>query len=212
MSLLSVNFCSRSLDDVRHYRGLIFVTVATLLLSGCLSTKTYVDPMLPKVAVSDLTQPVVKQPVQVFFEFKTNNTNNQQATAALRPVVLNTIIKSNLFSEVVTAPATAERKLFITISNIGNIDDAKARGFTTGLTFGLSGTMVTDGYLLDSFFDAPGRNEMTHRYQHAIYTTIGNANGPAGLTAVSKEEAIHTVMDGLVLNLLKDMSRDEELK
>jgi hypothetical protein len=197
---------------VVRFAGLVCVVVGSLLLSGCLSTKHYLDPALPKVAIADLKQPAVVQPVQLMFEFQTNGTTNARATESVRPMVLDTLKKSKLFSDVVVAPATADRKLFVTINNFGNMDDAKTRGFTAGLTFGLSGTMVTDGYMLTASDVTPGRAEVKHSYKHALYTTIGNADGPAGLPEVPKADAVRQVMEGLTLNLLNDMSKSGELQ
>jgi len=207
-SLLSQN----SLVRFGRNAGVVGVLFATVLLSGCLSTKHYIDPTLPKIDIASLKQPTTPQPVQVFFEFQTNGTTNTKATEYVRPIVLDTIKKSKLFSDVVTAPTTAQRKLFVTINNLVNMDDAKARGFTTGLTFGLSGTMVTDGYQLTASDAMTGRDEVKHSYKHAIYTTIGNADGPAGLSEVPKADAVRLAMEGLTLNLLNDMSKSGELQ
>lgn len=52
---------------------------------------------------------------------------------------------------------------------------------------------------------------MKHSYRHALYSTIGNADGPANLTPAPKGEAIPIIMNGMVMNLLNDMSRAGEL-
>ncbi len=199
-------------SQVRRFAGIAGLIAVSMLVSGCLSTKHYVDPTLPKIAIADLQQPAAKQPVQLVFEFQTNGTTNAKATEYVRPIVLDAMKKSNLFSDVLVAPATADRKLFVIINNLSNMDDAKARGFTTGLTFGLSGTMVTDGYQLTATDVTPAKTEVKHSYKHALYTTVGNADGPAGLQAVPREEAVHQIMEGLTLNLLNDMSKSGELQ
>jgi hypothetical protein len=195
-----------------HRVGLVGMLAVTVMLTGCLSTKRYIDPTLPKVDIASLKQPAVKQPVQVFFEYQTNGTTNLKATEYVRPIVIDTLKKSKLFSDVVTAPATAQRKLFITINNLANLDDAKTRGFTTGLTLGMSGTLVTDGFLMTASDSMAGKDEVKHSYKHAMYTTIGNADGPAGLKEVPKEDSVRLVMDGMTLNLLNDMSKSGELQ
>ncbi|HAT32916.1 MAG TPA: hypothetical protein DCW29_19330 [Janthinobacterium sp.] len=188
------------------------VIAAGLLATGCVSMKQYVDPTLPKVTIADLTPSEPKQTVQLFFEYQTNAAMNAKATEAVRPMVLDSLKKSNLFSDVVMAPASAERKLFITINNFPVTKDAASKGFMTGLTFGMSGTMVTDGFQMNAAYDTPGQTEVKHTYQHALHTTIGNADGPANLVPAAKGEAIPQIMNDMVLNLLKDMSRAGELK
>ncbi len=197
-----------------RYAAITCIAAFSLLGSGCMSVKQYVDPALPKVAFTELKPVDNKQSVQVLFEFRTKGTPNASATNFVKPFVLDTLKKSNLFSDVVTAPAAADSKLFITIENVVVDKDAFAKGFGTGLTLGLAGTMVTDGYIMNADFSAPGKTEVKRSYKHAMHSTIGNADGPPGLTPVPKEpkgEAIRQITEGLVLNLLNDMSKAGEL-
>jgi hypothetical protein len=183
-----------------------------LLATCCVSMKHYVDPSLAKVSYADLTPVAQKQTVQLFLEFQNDKVINAKATENIRPIVLETLKKSNLFADVVVAPAQADRKLFITINNFPVTKDAKSQGFATGMTFGLAGSLVTDGYAFTSAYVAPGQSEVKHTYQHAMHTTIGNADGPAGLTPVAIDEAVRQVTSSLTLSMLRDMSRAGELK
>jgi hypothetical protein len=185
---------------------------ASSMMTGCISMKQYVDPTLPKVAVGDLKPADVKQSVQLFFEFQSNGVSNAKATEAVKPMLINDLKQSNLFTDVVVAPATADRKLFVTINNFPVTKDAASKGFMTGLTFGLAGTMVTDGYKMDAAYDAPGQAEVKYIYQHALHSTVGNADGPAGLTPAPKGQAVPTIVNDLVLNLLNDLSKNGQLK
>ncbi|AMP14079.1 hypothetical protein [Collimonas pratensis] len=202
---------NRDLKQLRRQASLICIMSLSLLATGCMSLKQYVDPTLPKVTVADLKQPETRQSVQVFFEFQNNGVTNPKAAESVRPMVLATLKNSNLFSDVVMAPASADRKLFVTINNVHVTKDAASKGFVTGLTFGLSGTMVTDGFQMNAVYDVPGQAEVKHSYRHALYSTIGNADGPANLTPAPKGEAIPIIMNGMVMNLLNDMSRAGEL-
>lgn len=190
------------------------VVFSSMISSGCVSVKQYVDPTLAKVAYTDLKPIEPRYSVQVLFEFRTKGATNAKATDSVRPMVLDTLKRSNLFSDVVVSPATADHKLFITIENVIVDKDAASKGFGTGLTFGLVGTIVTDGYVMDTSFILPGKNEIKRTYRHALHSTIGNADGPPGLAPVPKEpknEAIRQVTEGLILNLLSDMSKAGEL-
>jgi len=211
MSFFSSLSSQNSLAQSARHTGIAGVLLATILLSGCLSTKHYVDPTLPKIDIASLKKPTTPQPVQLFFEFQTNGTTNAKATDFVRPIV-DTLKKSQLFSEVVVAPAVAQRKLFITINNLNNLDDAKARGFTTGLTLGMSGSMVTDGYQMNASDSMAGKDEVKHSYKHAMFTSIGNIDGPAGLKDMTTVDAVHQIMEGLTLNLLNDMAKSGELQ
>ncbi|MEC5218024.1 hypothetical protein RCH09_002990 [Actimicrobium sp. GrIS 1.19] len=119
-----------------------------------------------------------------------------------------------VYNEVVlVTPAVSENKLFITIDNIPVDKDAFGKGFATGLTLGLAGSTVTDGYIMNTIYVTATNNEIKHVYRHAIHTTIGNADAPKGLVAVPKGEknaAARQMTEGLVLNLLNDMSKNGE--
>ena len=53
---------------------------------------------------------------------------------------------------------------------------------------------------------------MTKTYRHAIHSTIGNAEGPPGLVAEeSLRAAFDKVVEGLVLNLLLDLQKEEQI-
>ncbi|MBI1771771.1 MAG: hypothetical protein HYR68_05405 [Burkholderiales bacterium] len=222
MKLLLLHVAARFFSSARNNFSRLTLTLGvvgvTLLGSGCVSVKQYVDPALPKVEFADLLkypQQQEKKPVQLVFEFRTKGAINATAADFVRPMVINTLQQSKMFSEVRSGPqANAADKLFITIDNIVVDKDAFSKGFTTGLTFGLAGTMVTDGYIMNASYVSPGKDEIKHSYKHAIHTTVGNADGPKGLQAVPTEpkgEAIRRVTEGLLLNLLNDMQKNAEL-
>ena len=90
--------------------------------------------------------------------------------------------------------------------------DADGKGALTGLTFGAKGSQVTDGYVMTAKFQGGGRPGVTKVYRHAIHRTIGNADGPTGLVAEeSLQAAFDKVVEGLVLNLLLDLQKEEQL-
>jgi len=191
--------------------ALLLCAVVMALGSGCISTTSYVDPELPKIAYTSLKPPTQARPVQVFFEFQTKETTNAAATEKLRPKVVATLEQSKLFSEVVTAPKTADQKLFITVNNFPVTKDAASKGVGVGLTFGLVGTMVTDGYLMETIYRAPSQQEVKKTYRHALHTTIGNAPGPPGLKGMTPQEAFDKALEEMLLNLLNDLSREGRL-
>ena len=204
---------SRPAASLARTGALLGALVLSTTLTGCISVKQYVDPTLPRVAYSDFKPAAVTHPVQVFVEYQTKGATNAKATTEVRPMIIETIKKTALFSDVVTAPALADSKLFVTIDNVPVTKDAASKGFVTGLTFGLAGDMVTDGFVLTAVYNTPGKPEVKHNYQHALHTTIGNAAGPAGLTpAANGAAAIREIVDGLVLNLMKDLNSKGELQ
>lgn len=189
-------------------KNIIAIALVSFGLTGCLSMKSYVDPALPKVQYADLKPVENKHPAQLFFEFKTNGSLNAAATKQTQVMAVDVLQKSSLFSQINTAPAASEYKLFVSIDNVPITKDAASKGVATGLTFGLAGNMVTDGYFCKVTYQAPGKQPINKDYQHALHTTIGNADGPAGLQSYKPVDAIQKIIEELMLNALNDLGKE----
>ena len=118
------------------------MAAAAMLLSGCLSIRSFVDPSLGDVPTTERVAPVNPQPVQLIFEFRTQGAANARATNLLREQITESVRGSRLFSEVSTNPVAGGALLSIVIDNIPQ-EGAASRGFATGLTLGLAGTTVS---------------------------------------------------------------------
>jgi hypothetical protein len=183
-----------------------------VVLTGCLSIKSYVDPTLPKVSYGDLLARSDRKPVALIVAFHRNG--EPVGTEASTPVksVRDVVEKSNLFSALLDQPQDGVSELKIVLDNVVDTGDAAAKGALTGLTFGAKGSQATDGYIMTATFRAPGKQPVTKVYRHAIHSTIGNIDAPAGLVAEeSPLAAFDKVVEGLVLNLLRDLQKEEQI-
>ncbi len=188
----------------RRLRALACMLLVSSMLTGCLATKAYVDPALPKVARNDLTAVAQPRPVQVLFEFHSKGNANAQATAMAQPRVMNVVSASGLFTSAsAQAGAPDAGVLKIIIDNVPG-DGAVAKGVGTGLTFGLAGSQVTDGYVCTVSYSRDGRTTETV-LKHAIYSTIGNHSAPQGLQPMTLQDAVYQVIDQLTWNALKQL-------
>ena len=182
---------------------------AALLLSGCISARSYVDSALPPADKTHVPAVERSQPVQALYEFRTRGVANAGATEQTRAAVMEVLQGSGVFSAVSAEPVAAGRRLIITIDNvpITSHEDAMAKGFGTGLTFGLIGTMVTDGYVCEATYSAPAAEPVKLSYRHAIHTTIGNASGPPGLEGRTPAEAANLLVRQLTWSVLRDLGK-----
>lgn len=183
---------------------LALALAVTLTLSGCLSTRSYVDTALPMVGKSDVGTVASPGPVQVLAEFRTQGNANARATGFMKPRVLAVANESGLFTTATEAPASNQATLTVVIDNVPLTDNAAAKGFGTGLTFGAVGTMVTDGYAATLTYRV-GETSKSVEVKHALHTTVGNHAGPANLTPVSPEQAAGQVIDQITWNGLKQL-------
>ena len=189
--------------------GRTFLPLAlAVLLSGCISPQSYIDTALPVLRVEDVQSVASPRPVQLLVEFRTKGSPNSRATEFAKPIVLKTVRETGLFSSVSEAPVGDGRTLTIMIDNVPLTDGTAAKGFGVGLTFGLVGTMVTDGYVCTATYLSPGRSANSKTVKHALHTTIGNADGPPGVTGMKPGEAIPKLIEQMTLNALQALRKD----
>ena len=180
----------------------IFVLASILiliLLSGC--TSSYVDPALHKVDYKDIVR--IQEPISVHLsvEFQINGTFHEKNSKLLFPKVERFFKSTGIFEHIENNPP-----LTITLNNVGDIGSAAAKGFVTGLTLGLVGSGVTDGYVMTAIYiPNTDKKEFKGTYNHAIYSTIGLKGGPENLEALPLMEAFDRVLEDMLLNFLGDL-------
>jgi hypothetical protein len=181
-------------------------------MTGCASF--YLDTATKEIPVEAYKKPATPKPVQLVFEFQTKGVANASATKYLSAQVVDQVKGSGLFSEVKETPVADGALLNVVLNNVPLTDDAFSKGFVTGLTFGLAGSQVSDGYVctikyLPSTQDA-AINTMA---RHAIHTVMGAKEEPANGTKVDNlEVAIKTMTRQIVSTSLDDLSRNPAFK
>jgi hypothetical protein len=185
---------------------------ALLATTGC--ANFYVDPGLKDVPPEQMKTVANPQPVQLLFEFQTKGASNPRATEHLKKQVAELTVNSKLFSQVSDAPVANGAILNIVINNVPLTDNAAAKGFATGLTFGLAGNTVTDGYICTvDYLPGNGSPKISKTVRHAIHTTIGAKSAPVNVEkAPSLEAAVTTMVRQIVSNALKDVADDAAFK
>ena len=83
-----------------------------------------------------------------------------------------------------------------------------SKGFVTGLTFGLAGSAVTDGYVCTVQYLPAGQDKViTATAKHAIHTTLGNASPPPNARkSADMAEAVKTMTHEILSNALRDLA------
>jgi hypothetical protein len=147
--------------------------------------------------------------VQLLWEFQTKGVANARATEALKARVREQIVASGLFGNVSDAPNTGGALLSVTVNNVPLSDDAARKGFVAGLTFGIAGQTVGDGYECTLRY-TPGRSgapPLERSGKHVIYTSLGSGSPPPGSMKMSSiDEAVTTMLRQLISRTLNDLS------
>jgi len=125
------------------------------LFTGCLAVNSYVDPTLPKATAATLVARDAPAPLSLHVEFLTQGKPNVNVTRDLYNRISEVLRSSGLFSEVRSSSADNIDRLYVVMNNVGDRGGAAAKGVGTGLTFGLVGSMVTDGYLFTATYNVP---------------------------------------------------------
>lgn len=183
-----------------------------VVLSGCASI--YVDKATPEIPSSAFKKPASPKPVQVLVEFQTKGVANAAVTNLLAPKIIDQIKESGLFTDVRSTPAPDGSLLSVTLNNVPLTDDAFNKGFVTGLTFGLAGSQVSDGYVCTLKYTPTTQSPpITKTARHAIHTVLGAKEGPAnGIKVDSFEIAAYTMTRQIVSTALDELSRDPGFK
>lgn len=190
----------------------LFAAAAAFLalgLGGCAST--YVDGNVPETPKSEFRVPATPPAVQLAFEFQTKGTANARATEFFKPKVLAQLQDSGLFSGLTDKPAADAGLLVLIINNIPLSEDAAAKGFLTGLTFGLAGSTVADGYDASLRYtpSAAGAGTLSQHAKHVIHTSLGTGSPPLGAIKTSGvEEAASMMLKQVLSRLLGNLSKD----
>lgn len=175
------------------------------LLTGCATA--YVDTATREVPAADFTKPVLPKIVKVNFEFQTKGVPNQRATDFLKAQVNEQLLNSGLFIEA-TSDANADL-VNVTLNNVPvDGQNPAMSGFVTGLTFGLAGTTVTDGYVCNiNYLPAGSNTTVTATARHAIHTGMGAGSAPPNAEkSPNMETAVRKMTREVVSTALRDLS------
>jgi hypothetical protein len=187
-------------------KHITILSLAVILLSGCVAPKSFLEPKYRGITYSAVKIPAKPNPIELIVVGETNGKENPRASQVWRRYVERVLAASRVF-EVNTSGRHGT--LAITINDIGDRGAAAGKGFMSGLTFGAVGSLVTDGYVMKVDYTSDRGFQFKGTYQHAIYTTIGNASAPQGITPVTLAEAPGFVAEDMMLHFLKELQEQD---
>ena len=186
-------------------KNFIPLLVAVVILSGCISTKSYVDPSYSTANYEDIVPSLSNYRAEIIVEFQRDGEPFERANKEVKEHVERAFRATGIIIPDVEATAFTLTVVFNNIPESG----AAGKGFATGLTFGAVGTLVTDFYEVSISYKEPLKLEITKHYKHELHTTIGNKEAPfEGVEATSPAGAFATIVEQVILNYVTDMQRD----
>jgi hypothetical protein len=181
----------------------VVLILLTLVMSGCISPQTYVAPGGSSVAYDNLKTPAKRYQVIVDVEFLRNGEAHPAANRELRSHVEQTLLTSGVFT--VVADGTRNR-IKVLVNNIGDLDDARAKGFKAGLTLGAAGSLIVDAYEFTIEFHDGADNDFHKTYRHELHTAIGNVDPPfEDIQPTTPARGFALVVEQAILNFIGAM-------
>jgi hypothetical protein len=185
---------------------LLSIVFLAFLFSGCISSKTYVDPSFGKANYADIKPVSKKYITNIIVEFQRNGKHLEIVDKELSGHVERTLRASGI---IVPGPKSSNYSIKVVVNNIADIAEARAKGIGTGLTFGAAGSLVSDYYEAKIEFIDKSGNKHIGVYEHALHTTVGNKKSPFSNNTqpTTLADGFGTVVEQMLLNFLADMQR-----
>lgn len=178
--------------------------------TACIAPKSYVDPALGSVDRAQIkrdTTPLLYLTVH----FQTNGEAKPKVDSAVLQKLKTQLLATGAIQNIKEGQGTDGPHLEFTMNNVADKGDATAKGIGTGLTFGLAGNMVTDGYVFTVVLERQGQDPIRKEYKHAIHTTIGNHDGPPGLQPMTTGEAVDRVIEQVAGHIVADLQQQNAI-
>ena len=171
----------------------------------------YVDTNIHDLTPAERAIVATPRPVQLLFDFQTKGVSNSTARDYVKNTVIQAVEDTGLFSAVGPDAQPGGAILQVTINNVPLSDDAFAKGFVTGFTFGLVGNTVGDGYICTAeYIGGPNDPKISKSVRDAIYTSLGaTASAPQHAQKVSNmDAAVKAMTHKCVGNAIDQVARD----
>jgi hypothetical protein len=175
----------------------------------------FVGDDLSDVAVEKRVVVAHPQPVQLLVQFLSKGAPSAAATKQVKPLVLEAVKTSGLFSDVTDASAPNGAILNVVIENVispADLKDAKSQGFATGATLFIAGSTVRDHYVCTiDYISSPGAAKITRSAKHVLIMQLGLINSPpqnAVKIDGGAKQAIAVMVRQIVSNPLNDLAAD----
>lgn len=186
--------------------------VAALLfsvaLAGCSSPKSFVDPSVAKVSYEDVKRRAEPLKLKLLVEFQRNGEHLPKVDPTLRDNTERVLRGTGV---VVVANEQSVGEIKVVVNNIADMAAARAKGFGTGLTFGLAGSTVTDAYEMSISITANGKTVSRTGVKHSLFTIVGRGEVPAGSESIPPNVAFERVLEQMILRALHEMQSTGEL-
>jgi hypothetical protein len=189
-------------------KSFVLFAVIGFGISGCMSVKSFVDPIYPKISYDQITRLQSPLRLNLVVEFQRNGEHLPNVDQILRDNAERILRASGV---IVPASDEGEDQIKVVVNNIADSSIATAKGFGTGLTLGLVGSTVVDAYEMSVVITVNGKTVERAAIKHALHSAIGNTATPEGLETMPPNMAFERVLEQMLLRVLHDIQKEGEL-
>ena len=189
-------------------KSILLLLALVVALSGCIAPRTIVDPAYGHTKYEDISRPSAPEKLFVSAEFQRNGEHYPKADAALKDIVVRVLRASGVISP---ASDALSGDIEVVVNNFGDRGTAAAKGFATGLTFGLVGSTVTDYYEMKVVIHKNGKLITKDGIKHALHTKIGMGSTPEGAEVLPIQTAFDRAVEQMLLNAIREWQQSGEL-
>ena len=183
----------------------VLLLVAAQLGACAPKMKSYADPSFRKADYKSLSPSAAALPVRVEVQFQRDGKPREQSAGVLRTHVERTLLASGAFAPDLAAAAV----LRVVVNNVTDQAAARKVGVVTGLSFGLSGGMVTDEYQFNIVYTDAEGGKKDGFYRHAMHTAVGDVPLPQGFAPLKPAEAFSKIVEDAVLNFVQQYQSEQ---
>jgi hypothetical protein len=189
-------------------KSTILFFALSVMLSGCMTPRTILDPTYGNTKYDDISRPSAPKRLFVSAEFQRNGQHYPKVDATLKDIVERVLRASGVVSP---ANDSVSGDINVVVNNFGDQGNAAAKGFATGLTFGLVGNTITDYYEMRVVIHTNGKVITKDGIKHALHTKIGMGSTPAGLEVLPIQTAFERAVEQMLLNAIREFQQSGEL-
>lgn len=199
--------------------ALLKISIIGIILSGCspISRNIYMGDNLKKVDLNKINQSIKKDIVAVdvnFYSVAMGSTPDVEVANLWKPVIINSLNDSNIFTQVDEYKKGVEFKRVIKI-NVTNIpptsdemDEINKKFIILKNSKGSIGQIINEPYSFEMTFTETNKSAQTFHYNHEHLYHYGDTNKNSITREVFESNKYDVMIDDVITNFLYDLSKN----
>jgi hypothetical protein len=185
-------------------RFAVVTLIYPMVLSGCITTNSYLDPGIPTVKYEDLVRPAQPLKLKVSAEFLRNGDHIERSGRLLKDKVERVLLASGV---IVPTLGSEAGEIRVVLESLEDRDVAASKGVGEGLTFGQVGSTFQYAFEMSVTITVDGKTFTHEGLHHSVLTIDGSSAAPKGVKLKSLGTAVDQVIEQMLLAALKEFQK-----